>query len=144
MLVSAWNISELRSMALAPCHIFFQRCVVGGRLGLQIYQHNADLPLGVPFSITLYALLAHMPAQQAGLEPGELVWTGGGYRVYNSHIGQVRTQLSRMSNAHPFLTLRLERAEPIDSYDMNDIDASQGYEHHPTIKVPVAVRAVWG
>ena len=44
-----------------------------------------------------------------------------------------------MPSAHPFPTLRLERAESIDSYDMDDIDASRGYEHHPTIKAPVAV-----
>ena len=139
MLVSAWNVSELGSMALAPCHAFFQCYVADGRLSLQIYQRSADLFLGVPFNIASYALLAHMLAQQADLEPGELIWTGGDCHIYDNHIEQVRTQLSRVPSAHPFPTLRLERAESIDSYDMDDIDASQGYEHHPTIKAPVAV-----
>ena len=139
MLVSAWNVSELGSMALAPCHAFFQCYVADGRLSLQIYQRSADLFLGVPFNIASYALLAHMLAQQTDLEPGELIWTGGDCHIYDNHIEQVRTQLSRVPSAHPFPTLRLERAESIDSYDMDDIDASQGYEHHPTIKAPVAV-----
>ena len=139
MLVSAWNVSELGSMALAPCHAFFQCYVVDGRLSLQIYQRSADLFLGVPFNIASYALLTHMLAQQTDLEPGELIWTGGDCHIYDNHIEQVRTQLSRVPSAHPFPTLRLERAESIDSYDMDDIDASQGYEHHPTIKAPVAV-----
>ena len=139
MLVSAWNVSELGSMALAPCHAFFQCYVADGRLSLQIYQRSADLFLGVPFNIASYALLTHMLAQQSGLEPGELIWTGGDCHIYDNHVEQVRTQLSRVPSAHPFPTLRLERAESIDAYDMDDIDASQGYEHHPMIKAPVAV-----
>ena len=93
----------------------------------------------MPFNIASYALLAHMLAQQTDLEPGELIWTGGDCHIYNNHVEQVRTQLSRVPSAHCFPTLHLERAASIDAYDMDDIDASQGYEHHPTIKAPVAV-----
>ena len=139
MLVSAWNVSDLGSMALSPCHAFFQCYVSDGRLSLQIYQRSADLFLGVPFNIASYALLTHMLAQQAGLEPGELIWTGGDCHIYDNHVEQVRTQLSRVPSAYTFPTLRLERAASIDAYEMDDIDASQGYEHHPTIKAPVAV-----
>ena len=139
MLVSAWNVSELGSMALAPCHAFFQCYVVDGRLSLQIYQRSADLFLGVPFNIASYALLTHMLAQQADLDPGELVWTGGDYHVYDNHVEQVRKQLSRVPEAYPFPRLRLERAESIDAYTMEGIDASEGYRHHPAIKAPVAV-----
>ena len=89
MLVSAWNVSELGAMALAPCHAFFQCYVADGRLSLQVYQRSADLFLGVPFNIASYALLTHMLAQQAGLEPGELVWTGGDCHIYDNHLAQV-------------------------------------------------------
>jgi len=139
MLVSAWNVSELDRMALAPCHAFFQCYVAGGRLSLQVYQRSADMFLGVPFNIASYALLTHMLAQQAGLEPGELVWIGGDCHIYSNHVEQVREQLSRVPRAYPFPTLRLERAESIDAYTMEGIDASQGYQHHPSIKAPVAV-----
>lgn len=139
MLVSAWNVSELDRMALAPCHAFFQCYVAGGRLSLQVYQRSADMFLGVPFNIASYALLTHMLAQQAGLEPGELVWTGGDCHIYSNHVEQVREQLSRVPRAYPFPTLRLERAESIDAFTMEGIDASQGYQHHPSIKAPVAV-----
>ncbi|MCL3778041.1 thymidylate synthase [Actinomyces sp. 186855] len=139
MLVSAWNVSELDRMALAPCHAFFQCYVADGRLSLQVYQRSADLFLGVPFNIASYALLTHMLAQQAGLEPGELVWTGGDCHIYDNHVEQVREQLSRVPRAHPFPTLRLAPAGSIDAYTMEDIDASDGYRHHPAIKAPVAV-----
>lgn len=139
MLVSAWNVGELGAMALAPCHAFFQCYAARGRLSLQVYQRSADLFLGVPFNIASYALLTHMLAQQADLEVGELVWTGGDCHIYDNHVAQVREQLSRVPAAHPFPTLRLRRATSIDAYTMEDIDASQGYLHHPAIKAPVAV-----
>lgn len=67
------------------------------------------------------------------------MWTGGDCHIYSNHEEQVREQLSRVPRAHPFPTLRLERAESIDAYTMDSIDASQGYQHHPSIKAPVAV-----
>lgn len=139
MIVSAWNVGALQDMALAPCHAFFQCYVADGKLSLQIYQRSADLFLGVPFNIASYALLVHMLAQQTGLQPGELVWTGGDCHIYLNHLEQVRTQLSRVPQAYSFPTLRLNRADSIDSYQMDDIDASDGYRHHPAIKAPVAV-----
>lgn len=139
MLVSAWNVGALDAMALAPCHAFFQCYVANSRLSLQVYQRSADLFLGVPFNIASYALLTHMLAQQAGLEVGELVWTGGDCHIYDNHIQQVRTQLSRVPQAYPFPHLRLQHADSIDAYTMDDIDASEGYQHHPSIAAPVAV-----
>ncbi|QQM68307.1 thymidylate synthase [Actinomyces weissii] len=139
MLVSAWNVSELDQMALAPCHAFFQCYVVDGQLSLQVYQRSADLFLGVPFNLASYALLTHMLAQQAGLQVGELIWTGGDCHIYDNHVEQVREQLSRVPAAYPFPVLRLEQAESIDAYTMEGIDASEGYQHHPALKAPVAV-----
>lgn len=139
MIVSAWNVSELDRMALAPCHAFFQCYVADGRLSLQVYQRSADLFLGVPFNIASYALLTHMLAQQADLTVGDLVWTGGDCHIYDNHVEQVHEQLSRVPRAHPFPTLRLNRTASIDAYTMEDIDASLGYVHHPVIKAPVAV-----
>ncbi|MGO1317978.1 MAG: thymidylate synthase, partial [Cellulomonadaceae bacterium] len=83
LIVSAWNVGELDRMALAPCHAFFQFYVAGGRLSCQLYQRSADLFLGVPFNIASYALLTHMVAQQADLEVGDLVWTGGDCHIYD-------------------------------------------------------------
>lgn len=137
MLVSAWNVGELGAMALAPCHAFFQCYAARGRLSLQVYQRSADLFLGVPFNIASYALLTHMLAQQADLEVGELVWTGGDCHIYDNHVDQVKAQLER--EVYPFPRLRLRQRESIDAYRMSDIDASQGYRHGGVLRAPVAV-----
>ncbi|MEN3345959.1 MAG: thymidylate synthase, partial [Arthrobacter sp.] len=61
-IVSAWNVAELKDMALPPCHAFFQFYVADGKLSCQLYQRSADTFLGVPFNIASYALLTRMLA----------------------------------------------------------------------------------
>ncbi|RTE47855.1 thymidylate synthase [Actinobaculum sp. 352] len=137
LVVSAWNVADLADMALQPCHAFFQFYVADGRLSCQLYQRSADLFLGVPFNIASYALLTHMVAQQTGFDVGDFVWTGGDCHIYLNHIDQVKEQLTR--TPYPFPTLRLRKAPSIFEYQMDDIDASAGYQYHPAIKAPVAV-----
>ena len=136
MIVSAWNVGDLPKMALEPCHAFFQLYVADGRLSLQLYQRSADMFLGVPFNIASYSLLTHMFAQQAGLEVGDFIWTGGDCHIYSNHVEQVTEQLSR--EPYPFPTLNLRKADSMFSYGSDDVEIV-GYEHHPTIKAPVAV-----
>ncbi|MEN0127872.1 MAG: thymidylate synthase [Brevundimonas sp.] len=135
-IVSAWNVADIPSMALAPCHAFFQFYVADGRLSCQLYQRSADLFLGVPFNIASYALLTHMVAQQLDLEVGDFVWTGGDCHIYDNHVDQVREQLSRAAFAPP--TLQLRKAPSIFEYAFEDIEVLD-YQHHPAIKAPVAV-----
>lgn len=135
-LVSAWNVSELDKMALMPCHLLFQTYVADGKLSLQVYQRSCDLFLGVPFNLASYALLTHMLAQQTGLQVGDLVWTGGDCHIYSNHMEQVRTQLSR--DPYPLPTITLEKADSLYDYSFDSITV-HNYQHHPTIKAPIAV-----
>src|SRR5699024_11137162 len=136
LIVSAWNVADLQAMALAPCHALFQFYVADGRLSCQLYQRSADLFLGVPFNIASYALLTHMVAQQAGLDVGEFIWTGGDCHIYTNHTDQVREQLTRQPFQFP--QLHLDRAADLFSYTAADIEVA-GYQHHPGIKAPIAV-----
>jgi len=136
-IVTAWNPAEIHLMALAPCHCLFQTQVAGGKLHLQLYQRSADAFLGLPFNIASYALLTHMLAQQANLEPGTFVWTGGDCHLYANHLDQAREQLAREPRPLPKLTL-LRRPAAIDDYRYEDFEIS-GYDPHPHIKAEVAV-----
>lgn len=135
-LVSAWNVADLDKMALMPCHLLFQLYVADNKLSLQVYQRSADMFLGVPFNIASYAALTHMFAQQAGLEVGELVWTGGDCHIYDNHLDQAREQLSRTPRPYP--QLHLHKAKSLFDYDFSDFEVT-GYDPHPTISAPVAV-----
>lgn len=95
MIVSAWNVAEVDSMALPPCHTMFQFYVADGRLSLQLYQRSADTFLGVPFNIASYALLLQMMAQVTGLR----AW--GLHPHYGRHPPLSQPSRSGPPAAHP-------------------------------------------
>ncbi len=136
MVVTAWNPAEVEQMALPPCHALFQFYVANGKLSCQLYQRSCDMFLGVPFNIASYSLLTMMMAQQAGLEPGEFVWTGGDCHIYDNHVDQVLEQLSR--EPYPYPTMKLHKADSLFEYDYGDFEIVD-YRYHPTIKAPIAV-----
>jgi thymidylate synthase len=137
IVVSAWNVGELEQMALTPCHALFQFFVADGRLSCQLYQRSADIFLGVPFNIASYALLTHLMAQQADLDVGEFVWSGGDCHLYSNHVEQARLQLGREPMPLPRLVIQ-RRPESIFDYRFEDFEFA-GYEAHPAIKAPIAV-----
>ncbi|WP_045743069.1 thymidylate synthase [Actinoplanes rectilineatus] len=136
MIVSAWNVSDIPEMALAPCHALFQFYVAGGRLSCQLYQRSADLFLGVPFNIASYALLTRMIAAQVGLEPGDFIWVGGDCHIYTNHLDQVNEQLTR--EAYPFPELTIAPRASLFEHEFADFTVVN-YQHHPLLRAPVAV-----
>ena len=137
LLVSAWNVADIPSMALAPCHALFQFYVADGKLSCQLYQRSADIFLGVPFNIASYALLTLMVAQVTGLKPGELIHTLGDAHLYLNHLEQAEEQLSRAPRALPVMRLNPAVGELLD-FRFEDFTL-QGYDPHPAIRAPIAV-----
>ena len=137
IMVSAWNVAEVPTMKLSPCHSLFQFYVAEGKLSLQLYQRSADLFLGVPFNIASYALLLMMVAHVTGLEPGEFVHTFGDAHIYRNHFDQIREQLSREPRPLPRMVLNPE-VKSIDDYKYEDFTL-EGYDPWPAIKGEVSV-----
>lgn len=139
IILNAWNVGEIESMNLPPCHAFFQLYVSeSGKLSGQLYQRSADMFLGVPFNIASYSLLISMIAHHTGLKPGDFVWSGGDCHIYDNHREQVATQLSRSPREFPTLTITADKEKPVWDYDFEDFSFT-GYNPHPFIKAPVAV-----
>lgn len=137
LIVSAWNVADINSMKLPPCHAFFQFYVANGALSCQLYQRSADIFLGVPFNIASYALLTMMMAQVCGLKAGEFVHTLGDAHIYTNHIEQSHLQLSR--DIRPLPTLKINpEVKSIFDFKFEDFTL-ENYDPHPHIKAPVAV-----
>lgn len=136
-IVSAWNVSDIDKMALAPCHTFFQFYVAGGKLSCQLYQRSADFFLGVPFNIASYALLTMMVAQVCDLEVGDFVHTFGDCHLYVNHLTQTDEQLSRTPRSLPTMRINPE-VKNIFEFTYEDFELT-GYDPHPMIKAPVAI-----
>ena len=145
ILFHAWNVPELKSMALYPCHMTYQFFVSGldsasggsPKLSLMVTQRSSDMGLGNPFNIAQQAALLAMVAQQVDMKPFELVRNGGDVHLYLDHIHLAETVLAR--DPRPFPKLRLLRKpKSIDGYRIEDFEVS-GYDPHPPIEAPVAV-----
>jgi thymidylate synthase len=136
-IVSAWNVGELGTMALPPCHVLFQFYVADGKLSCQLYQRSADIFLGVPFNIASYALLTLMVAQVTGLKPGDFVHTFGDAHIYLNHLDQVKLQLSREPYPLPEMIINRD-VEDIFKFKYDDFTLS-GYQAHPGIKGDISV-----
>lgn len=136
-LVSAWNVAEIEEMALPPCHYAFQFYVADGKLSCMFTMRSVDTFLGLPFNIASYALLTHMVAEQCGLKPGELIWSGGDVHIYSNHIEQVKLQLTREPYPLPQLIIK-RKPDSIFDYRYEDFEIVN-YQCHPRIKAPIAV-----
>lgn len=137
IIVSAWNVADIPTMKLPPCHAFFQFYVADGKLSLQLYQRSADIFLGVPFNIASYALLLQMMAQVTGLQPGDFVHTLGDAHIYSNHIEQIKMQIERDPRSLPQMILNPD-VKNIFDFNFEDFTL-EGYDPHPHIKGIVAV-----
>lgn len=137
LIVSAWNVANVDSMALPPCHTMFQFYVANGKLSCQLYQRSADVFLGVPFNIASYALLTMMVAQVCDLEPGEFIHTLGDAHIYSNHMEQVKLQIEREPKKLPNMKLNKEVTSIFD-FKYEDFTLVD-YDAHPHIKGVVSV-----
>jgi len=137
LIVSAWNVAYVDSMALPPCHTLFQFYVAEGKLSCQLYQRSADIFLGVPFNIASYALLTLMVAQITGLKPGEFIHTFGDAHLYSNHLEQTNEQLNREPHSLPQMKIN-PNVKSIFDFKYEDFELIN-YSSHPHISAPVAV-----
>ncbi|MEG1935784.1 MAG: thymidylate synthase, partial [Rikenellaceae bacterium] len=137
LIVSAWNVGEVDTMALPPCHAMFQFYVADGKLSCQLYQRSADIFLGVPFNIASYALLTMMIAQVCGLGVGDFIHTLGDAHIYLNHTEQAALQLTRTPYPLPQMKINSD-VKNIFDFKYEDFTL-ENYVSHPSIKAPIAI-----
>lgn len=138
IIVEGWNVAELDQMTLPPCHKTYQFWVSSeGRLSLMLTQRSADVLLGVPFNMVGASVFMTLMAAKAGLQLGELVWSGGDVHLYSNHVEQARTQISRTPGEWPMLVYT-GGDKAWDAIGVEDFEL-QGYNPQDAIPAPVAV-----
>ncbi len=138
ILFHAWNVPEIGSMALPPCHMVYQYYMTSdNKLSCLLYQRSCDVLLGAPFNFVGGVALQLMIAQQVGCDLGEFIWMAGDTHLYLNHFEQARLQISRTPRELP--TMRLVRKpDSIDGYRIEDF-VVEGYAPHDAIQADVAV-----
>jgi thymidylate synthase len=135
LMVNAWNVGELDSMVLPPCHYgfqvytrelsweerrsMFQKYVDGilteswadeigfpkRTISLMWNQRSVDSFLGLPFNIASYGLLLEIIAKEVNMVPDELIGNLGDTHLYSNHVEQAKEQITRESYSLPTITL---------------------------------------
>lgn len=137
ILMSAWNPTDLKKMALPPCHVMSQFYVEGNKLNLQMYQRSGDMGLGIPFNIASYSLLLRMVCHVTGYQPGKFIHTIGDAHVYKNHVEAIKKQLTRTPKPFPILKLNRD-VKDIEDFRFDDFSLVN-YSHWPKIKMEMAV-----
>lgn len=137
-IVTAWNPSDVKRMALPPCHTLWQVGIVDDYINLHLYARSIDSFLGLPFNIASYALMLEMLASITGFMPGELIISFGDLHIYQNHMQQVRTQLAREPRTLPTLLIKESGQMYLDDFVFEDFELKD-YNPHPAIPAPVAV-----
>lgn len=128
IIINAWNVPELKDMALPPCHMLYQFYVSQGKyLNCMMTQRSADTFLGLPFNIASTAVLTRILANVSNLLPGEIIISIGDAHIYKNHIEQVKKQLCRDPLNFPKLNIvkKLNNLNDIENLKYEDFELDE-------------------
>ena len=142
--ISLWQDEYLDTAVLPSCVWSSEWDVTNGTLNAWVHQRSCDVPLGLPFNVTQYAVLLKMLAQVTGLKAGTIDWSIKDAHIYVNQVDGIKEQLERFHTKGdlkaPELWLNPEIKDFYNfdsSKDIKDIKLI-GYEHMGKIKFPLA------
>ena len=139
MLMSLWQNEYLETGSLYPCAFLTMWDISDDKLNLMLIQRSGDWGLGIPFNTTQYAVLQTMIAQITGYKPGLMTHVINNAHIYENHIEQIKTQISRKDEAYPAPKLWIN-SDIKDFYDFTYKDVKLiDYKHFDDLKMEVSV-----
>lgn len=99
MIMSLWQNEWLPTAALPSCVWNSQWNLIDGRLNLLVTSRSSDVPLGLPFNISQYAVLCHLIAQCISARPGQFTFITNDAHIYENQVDGIREHISRYEGA---------------------------------------------
>ena len=90
MLMSLWQDDYIKTAVLPSCVWSSEWDVTDGKLNAWVHQRSCDVPLGLPFNVTQYAVLLNMLAKVNNLEPGCLDWSIKDAHIYVNQLEGIK------------------------------------------------------
>ncbi len=145
MIMSLWQDDYIKTAVLPSCVWNSMWDVTDGKLNAIVTCRSNDVPLGMPFNITQYAVLIHLLAQVTGLKPGKLYYNAKDVHIYENQIDGIKEQIKRYYELGDYEAPKLWINPEIkdffkfdNSKELKDIKLID-YKHHGKISMPVAV-----
>lgn len=157
-IISLWNIDDLWDMALYPCVWHSQWLVKEGKLHGIVGIRSNDMALGNPFNVFQMYVLQRMLCQVTGWALGTLTFNINDAHIYERHIDGLTEQMSREAFTAPKLWINQDIKSfddftiddfilvnpSLTDFQVQDMDIKEAqshawYEHHPSIKMEVAI-----
>ena len=143
-IMSLWQDDYLDTAVLPSCVWSSEWDITDGKLNAWVHQRSCDVPLGLPFNVTQYAVLMKLLAQVTGLEAGTLSWSIKDAHIYVNQVDGIKEQLDRYhrkgSLPAPELWINPEIKDFYafdNSKDLKDIKLVN-YEHMGKISFPLS------
>ncbi len=144
MIMSLWQDEFLDTAVLPSCVWCSEWDVTDGKLNMLVHQRSCDVPLGLPFNITQYAVLLSMIAHCTDLEPGTIDWSIKDAHIYVNQIDGIKEQIERgetledLSAPELWLNPEIKDFYQFDnSRELKDIKIRK-YKHHGKISFPIS------
>ncbi|MCD7723450.1 MAG: thymidylate synthase [Clostridiales bacterium] len=144
MVMTLWQNDYLESAVLPSCVWSSEWDVTDGRLNCWVHQRSCDVPLGLPFNVTQYAVLLAMLAQVCSLKPGTIDWSIKDAHIYVNQTDGIKEQLRRQDEEGDLPAPALWLNPEVDDFfkfdnsrDCNDVKLID-YKHLGKIKFPIA------
>ena len=144
LVISLWQDDYLATAVLPSCVWSTEWDVTDGKINMWVHQRSCDVPLGLPFNVTQYAVLLSLVAQVCCLKPGTIDYSIKDAHIYVNQVDGIKEQIERFeSNGDlpaPELWLNPEINDFYkfdNSKDLKDIKI-KNYKHMGPIRFPIA------
>ena len=95
MVMSLWQNKYLDTAVLPSCVWSSEWDVTDGKINMWVHQRSCDVPLGLPFNVTQYAVLLSLIAHVTNLKPGKIFWSIKDAHIYVNQIDGIKEQIRR-------------------------------------------------
>ncbi len=144
MVYTLWQDEFMNTAVLPSCVWSTEWNVVDNKINLWVHQRSCDIPLGLPFNVTQYAVLANLIAHCTGLKVGKMRYSINDPHIYVNQIDGIKEQIKRFDQSGdlpaPKFWINPEVTDFFkfdNSKELLDIKI-EGYKHMGPIKFPLA------